>query len=147
MNTKDAELNWFRGVPASDGIAIGPAFILEDDEVAIPRWHVPKDRLKSELTRYRYALARTKEDMTAIHGKALKAFGKSHAKLMDAYLLILNDPFLNKDVIRVIETEGINAEYALTHVIDKAIKVMENFEDEYFRDRKYDILDLSLIHI
>jgi len=37
--------------------------------------------------------------MSGIHNKALKVFGKSHAKLMDAYLLILNDPFLNKDVI------------------------------------------------
>ena len=132
-----------RGVAASDGIAIGTAFVLEDEEVAIPRWDVPKDRIKSELTRYRYALARTKDEMSAIHTKALKIFGKSHAKLMDAYILILNDPFLNKDVIKVIEGEHINAEYALTQVVDRTIKVMEGFDDEYFRDRKYDILDIG----
>jgi phosphotransferase system enzyme I (PtsI) len=132
-----------RGVPASDGIAIGPAFILEDEEVAIPRWDVPKDRIKSEVARFRYALARTKDEMVAIHTKALKVFGKSHAKLMDAYLLILNDPFLNKDVIKIIETAHVNAEFALTQVIDRTIKVMENFEDEYFRDRKYDIMDVG----
>ncbi|MCG3203506.1 MAG: Phosphoenolpyruvate-protein phosphotransferase [Elusimicrobia bacterium] len=128
---------------ASDGIAIGPAFIMEDEDVAIPRWEVPKDRVKSELARFRYALGRTKDEMSSIHNKALKVFGKSHAKLMDAYLLILNDPFLNKDVIKIIETDRVNAEYALTQVIDRTIKVMENFEDEYFRDRKYDIMDVG----
>ncbi len=132
-----------RGVAASDGIAIGPAFIMEDEDVAVPRWDVPKDRIKSEVARFRYALGRTKDEMMSIHGKALKVFGKSHAKLMDAYLLILNDPFLNKDVIKIIETSHVNAEFALTQVIDRTIKVMENFEDEYFRDRKYDILDVG----
>jgi phosphotransferase system enzyme I (PtsI) len=132
-----------RGVAASDGIAIGPAFVLEDEDVAVPRWEVPKDRVKSEVARFRYALGRTKDEMQAMHNKAMKAFGKSHAKLMDAYLLILNDPFLNKDVIRIIELERVNAEFALTQVIDGTIKVMENFEDEYFRDRKYDIMDVG----
>jgi phosphotransferase system enzyme I (PtsI) len=132
-----------RGVQASDGIAIGPAFVLEDEDVAVPRWEVPKDRVKSEVARFRYALGRTKDEMQATHNKALKAFGKSHAKLMDAYLLILNDPFLNKDVIRIIELERVNAEFALTQIIDRTIKVMENFEDEYFRDRKYDIMDVG----
>jgi phosphoenolpyruvate-protein phosphotransferase (PTS system enzyme I) len=131
------------GVAAADGIAIGPAFVLEDEDVAIPRWTVPKERVKSEVARFRYALGRTKDEMVAIHNKALKVFGKSHAKLMDAYLLILNDPFLNKDVIKVIETDHVNAEFALTQIIDRTIKVMENFEDEYFRDRKYDILDVG----
>lgn len=134
---------FLRGVAASDGIAIGPAFILEDEDVAIPRWEVPKDRVKSEVARFRYALARTKEEMMAIHNKAIKVFGKAHTKLMDAYLLILNDPFLNKDVLKIIETDRVNAEYALTQVLDRTIKVMEAFEDEYFRDRKYDILDVG----
>ncbi|MBV9080983.1 MAG: phosphoenolpyruvate--protein phosphotransferase, partial [Elusimicrobia bacterium] len=131
------------GVAASDGIAIGPAFVLEDEDVAIPRWEVPRERVKSEVARFRYALGRTKDEMVAIHNKALKVFGKSHARLMDAYLMILNDPFLNKDVIKIIETNRVNAEFALTQVLDRTIKVMENFEDEYFRDRKYDILDVG----
>ncbi len=133
----------FYGVPASDGIAIGPAFIMEDEEVAIPRWTVNKDLIKAEVSRFKSALTKTKEEMAGIHTKALKVFGKSHAKLMDAYLLILNDPFLNKDVIRLIETDRMNAESALTQVIERTIQVMENFEDEYFRDRKYDILDVG----
>ena len=132
-----------RGVAASEGIAIGTAFVLEDEDVAIPRWEVHRDRVKSEVARFRYALGRTKDEMVVIHNKALKVFGKSHARLMDAYLLILNDPFLNKDVIKIIETTHVNAEFALTQVIDRTIKVMENFEDEYFRDRKYDILDVG----
>jgi phosphotransferase system enzyme I (PtsI) len=131
------------GVAASDGIAIGPAFVLEDEDVAIPRWEVPKDKIKNEVARFRYALARTREEMVAIHNKAIKVFGRSHARLMDAYLLILNDPFVTKDVIKIIETEHVNAEFALTQVIDRTIKVMEHFEDEYFRDRKYDILDVG----
>ncbi len=139
---KDTAL-YLRGVAASDGIAIGPAFVMEDEDVAVPRWEIPKERIKSEVARFRYALGRTKDEMNTIHNKALKVFGKSHAKLMDAYLLILNDPFLNKDVIKLIETQHVNAEYALTQIIDRTIKVMENFEDEYFRDRKYDILDVG----
>ncbi len=57
----DSGTIFLRGVPASDGIAIGPAFVLEDEDVAIPRWEVPRERVKSEVARFRYALARTKE--------------------------------------------------------------------------------------
>src|SRR5258708_486667 len=143
MAEEELETITLRGVPASDGIGIGPAFVLEDEEVAIPRWYVHKDLVKSEVQRFKSALTKTKEEMATIHTKALKVFGKSHAKLMDAYLLILNDPFINKDVIKLIETDRVSAEYALTQVIDRTIKVMEDFEDEYFRDRKYDIMDVG----
>src|SRR5258706_3358974 len=131
------------GVPASERIGIGPAFVLEDEEVAVPRWFVNKDLIKSEVARFRFALAKTKDEMLAMHNKALKVFGKSHARLMDAYFLIMNDPLLTKDVAKIIETERVNAEYALTQVIDKTVKAMEKFEDEYFRDRKYDIMDVG----
>ena len=84
----------------------GDSFILEDEDVAIPRSTLRKEQVKSEVARFKHALSKTKEEMHGIHSKAVKVFGKSHAKLMDAYLLILNDPFLNQDVIKLIEFTG-----------------------------------------
>jgi len=130
------------GIPASPGIAIGKVFLLEDDEFCLIQREISKDETKKEVTRFREALAKTRAEMLATQEKIYKTLGKEYARLADAYLLILEDPLITRDVVKRIN-EGVNAEYALFRILDKVTRSFEMIDDEYFRERKHDIQDVG----
>ena len=74
--------------------------------------------------------------------KIFKTLGKEYARLADAYLLILEDPLITRDVVKRIN-EGVNAEYALFRILEKVTRSFEMIDDEYFRERKHDIQDVG----
>ncbi|HOW28784.1 MAG TPA: phosphoenolpyruvate--protein phosphotransferase [Elusimicrobiota bacterium] len=141
----------FRGIPASPGIAIGKACVFaEETDLAVGRWQVPPESIKAEVTRFRNALAETKKEMLGIQQQVLKLLGKSHVRLIEAYILILEDPLITKDVVKHITQNRVNAEYALSDAVAGAVKTLEAAPDEYFRERRHDILDVGrkiLMHL
>lgn len=130
------------GIAASPGIAIGKVFLLEDDDFALVQREIGKEETKKEIARFRDALAKTRSDMLATQEKIQKALGKEYARLGAAYLLILEDPLITRDVTKKIG-EGVNAEYALYRIIEKVVRSFEMIDDEYFRERKHDIQDVG----
>ena len=130
------------GIPASPGIAIGKVFLLEDDEFCLIQREISKDETKKEVNRFREALANTRTEMLATQEKIYKTLGKEYARLADAYLLILEDPLITRDVVKRIN-EGVNAEYALFRILEKVTRSFEMIDDEYFRERKHDIQDVG----
>ena len=140
MKEKAPEI--IQGIAGSSGIAIGKVFLLEDDEFCLIQREVQKDELKKEVTRFRDALAKTRAEMLATKEKIQKNLGKEYARLADAYLLILDDPLITRDVVRKIN-EGVNAEYALFKILENVMHSFDMIEDEYFRERKHDIQDVG----
>ena len=132
-----------KGIAASPGIVIGRAFLLEEEEFYIIKRTIEPADIKQEIIRFRKALAETKEEMDGIRQRVLKQLGKRHVRLFDAYLLILDDPILRNDVIRMVMEQRVNAEYALQMVIDKITKTFNIIDDGYLRDRSMDILDVG----
>src|SRR5689334_11839639 len=133
----------FKGIPASPGIAIGKAFVLEDTDLAVGRWQVPPEAVKSEISRFRQALVDTRKEMETTQQKILKMLGKSHARLIESYMLILEDPLISKDVVKSITQDRVNAEFALSEAVAGAVKALEATSDEYFRERRHDVLDVG----
>jgi len=132
-----------KGIAASPGIVIGRAFLLEEEEFYIIKRTIEPADIKQEIIRFRKALAETEEEMNGIRQRVLKQLGKRHVRLFDAYLLILDDPILRDDVIRMVMEQRVNAEYALQMVIDKITKTFNIIDDGYLRDRSMDILDVG----
>ncbi len=132
-----------KGIAASPGIVIGRAFLLEEEEFYISKRTIDVADMKQEIIRFRKALTETREEMDGIRQKVLKQLGKRHVRLFDAYVLILEDPLLQNDVIRMVTEQRVNAEYALHMVIDKITKTFNIIDDGYLRDRSRDILDVG----
>jgi len=132
-----------KGIAASLGIAIGKAHIVKEENILIEQKEIPKDKLKAEIKRFRDALGKTKLDLDAIRSKVLNVLGKQHAKLIDAHHLILQDPLITKEVPKLIVTKGVNAEFALSEILDKAEEEFEKIDDEFFHERKHDLFDVG----
>lgn len=135
--------NIFHGIPASPGIGIGKVFLLEEEELVIVRRTITPANLKKEIQRFQKALSKTKKEMQQDKEEMLRLLGKSHARLADAYLLILEDPILTKDVEREITKEMVGAEFAIQMTLEKISRTFDSLLDDYFRDRKNDIVEVG----
>ena len=132
-----------KGVAASPGISIGPAHVLEDDEIVINREEIAPERVRAELKRFKAALEATNRDLDAAELKVLKTLGKEHARLIETHRSILSDPLITKEVPKRIETERVNAEFALSESLETVNQAFERIQDEFFRERRHDLFDVG----
>ena len=132
-----------RGVPASPGIGIGKAYLIKEEALSYVYRALSKDEPRKEIQRFRQAVSKTRTEIDQTRDKVLKVLGKSHASLIDAHLLILEDALFTKDIEKKIAQELINAEAALVAVLDEIGRTFDKLGDEYFRQRKDDIMDVG----
>ena len=132
-----------KGIAASPGIAIGKAYVMEDEEIVVNRIELPKELLRAEVKRFKNAQKATHKDLDAAEAKVLRVLGKQHAKLIDAHRLILKDTLITQDVPKRIMTEGVNAEFALSEALEAVNQQFEKMEDEFFRERRHDLFDVG----
>ena len=139
-----------KGIAASPGIAIGRAYVVEDEDIVVERVEIPRDKIKEEVRRFKIAQKATHRDLDAAEIKVLKVLGKHHAKLIDAHRLILKDSLITQDVPKRILEEGVNAEFALSEALEQVNRQFERMEDEFFRERRHDLFDVGkrlLLHL
>ena len=138
----------YKGVAASPGIAIARAFALRDEDPMVVPQQMHASDVRNEIGRYNHALSRVKEEMMHTKDRMLKVLGKKYARLIEAYLLILDDPMMNRDVIKMISDQKVTAEYAISVIMGNLGRSFDQLEDKYFRERKDDILDVArkLLH-
>ena len=132
-----------KGISASPGIAIGPAYLVKPDNTVIEKKRIPSTNVGWELRRFEEAVERCMTDLDASQAQVKTLFGSKYAKLIAAHKLILKDPLLISAVKNKIEKEQISAEYALSCAAKEITVRFESLKDELFRERKYDLADVA----
>ena len=131
------------GIAASSGVAIGKVFVLEEDEFLVVKRELSgTQEIRQELARLKDAMDKTKVELEENKKELSKVLGGNYAKIAAAHLLILNDPIVKNEIIKMIK-EGVNAEYALHKVVEKFSKTFDLIDNDYFRERKHDLLDVA----
>ena len=132
------------GVSLSRGIAHGTAYVLATAaEGAGPMLSIAEADVPSEIERLKGALAGALTQLSAIQSNARETGGADAAEILDAQVLILQDPNFLEKMTNLIRARRINAEAALAEVIDKYSRAMSEVRDEYLRERGADIRDLG----
>ncbi len=132
-----------KGIAASPGIAIGPAYVVAPDAVMTENRPVAPADVQVELRRYSAAIDKTYEEFTKTESKVKELFGNDYAKLLQAHKAILKDPVLNQNVKKKIEKEKLNAEYALYVCVQEAMRHFDSIKNDFFRERKFDLADVA----
>lgn len=127
----------YKGIGASPGIAVGKALLLKKEDIIIERKSIRNEMEENE--RFHKALDKTKEQIEEIK----KNTGAAQQEIMDAHLMILEDPELIGGVEGAVNAEKINAEAALQGVIDTFVAIFESMDNEYMRERAADIKDVG----
>ena len=129
-----------KGLGVSQGIGIGKAFIIENRAVDISRIHI--DDTANEVSRFYEAINTCKEQIEEIYFKTLKDVGEKEAMIFKSHEMMLEDDTFISEVVTKINDDMVNAEYALSETANIYIKLFENIEDEYLRERAFDIKDV-----
>src|SRR6185436_2546833 len=103
---------------------------------------IKPDELDAERQRFRAAVSQASKRLLEIKGQAGERFGKEHAYLFDAHLLLLEDDKLIGDIERHITTELVNAEWAVKVVGDRLLHLYSEIRDDYLRERSSDVEDV-----
>ena len=126
-----------KGKGVSKGIGIGHTKVLKNEEVKLTDFKV-EDK-ENELNYFKKCLNNVIEDTK----KVLEKLSGTEADIMNAYLMILQDPTLTKETERLIQEDGYNAGYATKVGFETVEEVFKNMDDEYMSARASDIEDMK----
>ena len=131
----------YQGKSILKGIAIGEIFFYQKEEKEIKRYK--PENLEAEQTRYEKARDEAIGQLGELYKKACQEVGEVNAAVFEVHAMMLEDDDFNDAVLNMIATQGINAEYAVAMTGDNFSKMFSEMEDEYFKARAADIIDIS----
>ncbi len=137
------EAQIIEGLPASPGIVIGKAFILDTERPHVEEEPIPPEDIEEEIGCFISAVEDTKNELVRLRSSLEEELGETHAMIFDPHLMILEDSMVIDGTVRRIKENGINAAFALTENIGIVTKAMSRTQDEYLRERVYDIKDIE----
>lgn len=131
----------YSGIAASDGIAIAKAYRIDE-----PILVVEKRRVKNcsqEINRFNEMLLQTKMELLILREKAERDIGSENAAIFDAHLLVLEDSDFLTTIVNKIQTDKVNAEYAVQETVNLFVNMFEQSENGLLRERVIDIYDIQ----
>ena len=123
------------------GIAIGPITFFAKEQNQVKRTKV--EDVAAEVARYEAAVVSAQEQLGGLYEKALKEVGESGAQIFEVHQMMLEDDDYNESVKSIIETQMVNAEYAVATTGDNFASMFASMDDEYFQARAVDMKDIS----
>lgn len=129
------------GKAVFEGIAIGKLFVYKKKEQTVKREKVQD--AAAEIKRYEAAKDLAIEQLQALHEKAVKEVGEAGAEIFEAHQFMVDDGDYIDSVKNIIETENVNAEYAVAQTGDIFHNMFSEMEDEYFKGRATDVKDIT----
>jgi len=132
----------YRGIPASPGVAIGKAFLLNREAVEVKEKKIDENEIQKEILKFKKALDETKRELFKIKEKVAKRIDPDHAKIFEGQILILEDDLINDRVIERIKQTRNNAEFVYKKVVEQTIQTLSSSTDEYLKER---ILDINAV--
>lgn len=131
----------YSGKSVFRGIAIGKISVYRKNEQQVKR--VRTEDTKGELARYEAAKAAAIEQLQELYQKALKEVGEANAAIFEIHQMMLDDGDYNESVENIIETQKVNAEYAVAVTGDNLAQMFRAMDDDYMRERAADVKDIS----
>lgn len=133
----------YKGTPVSPGIAIGPLLLLYADEHIIRKRRIRPEDVPGEIARFEEALLKTRQQIQAIRNQLASSIGEEDASIFDAHLLLLEDTSLIESVKEHLTSRLVNVDFAYEQVVRSFTRKMRELDDDYFRERAGDFLDVS----
>ncbi|PYJ08713.1 MAG: phosphoenolpyruvate--protein phosphotransferase [Verrucomicrobia bacterium] len=133
----------FRGIGVSSGVCRGKILVLDRTRPSISKCQLPDGELAEEVNRLEKSLVQTRHQILAVQRKVSEGMGAQEGSIFDAHLLVLEDRTLLDEVVRVIQQEKVNAEYAFYTVAERYAASLSAIEDDYLRERATDMRDVT----
>lgn len=131
----------YKGKSVFGGIAIGRIKVYNKSEQQVKRVHI--DDTEHEKKRYYAAVDKAAMQLQELYDKAVKEVGEANAAIFEMHQIMLMDDDYKESVENIIDSQHVNAEYAVAQTGDNYAAMFAAMEDEYMRGRSADVKDIS----
>jgi phosphotransferase system enzyme I (PtsI) len=125
------------------GIAIGRAYVLKSSEIETQQLQLEKKQIPTEIARFKKAVNETEDQYKSILRQLPIDAPKESAAFINAHMMMLRDPLLVDESINIIRRDSVNAEHALQTQSANLVKVFEQMNDAYLRNKKVDVQHIT----
>ena len=122
-------------------VAIGKISVFKKNDVSVARTHI--DDTEAEKARVEAAKSAAAEQLSAIYEKALKEVGETNAQIFEIHMMMLEDEDYNESIRNIIDTQHVNAEFAVAVTADNFAEMFSSMDDSYMQARAADVKDIS----
>ncbi len=129
------------GKSVYNSLAMGKLRFWGNDNQIIKRIKI--DNARDEILRFKEAQSKAKKELRDLYQKALASVGKTNAQVFEIHIMMLDDEDYFGAICNMIQTQSVNAEYAVSYTSDIFAKTFAEMSDEYMRARAADVLDIS----
>ncbi|MBI5866285.1 MAG: phosphoenolpyruvate--protein phosphotransferase [Planctomycetes bacterium] len=136
-------MNAKKGISASPGVAIGPAFVLDTEQYRIPRRSIDPAGVPQQIRLLDAALAAAREEVGDIRLATARKHGAKMAEIFAFHEGFIADPGLRKAVASSIEANSYTAEFAFAQEMNKRQRVFLDTTDAYLKERVRDLRDIE----
>jgi phosphotransferase system enzyme I (PtsI) len=141
--SSSSNIRTYKGIGVSPGIAIGRAVIVEKRVASVYRVPIREEEVPAEVTRFNESLEKTRDELLELKFKVARSMGDEYAQIFEAHAMIVGDASFQDKVTQKIETEQVNAEWALAEVQEELQARFASFDDDYLRERVADVKDVA----
>jgi phosphotransferase system enzyme I (PtsI) len=130
------------GVAASEGVAVGPAFVHVPRELKPERESISKDAVEEELGRFNSAVEAVTRKLSETAERLRQGGSESEARIFEAHVEMAEDPEVHSEVeerVRNLESP----EAAVISVGEEFAGMFAAMEDEYMAARADDVRDVA----
>ena len=131
----------YTGKSVFAGVAIGKVMLYDKGQQQVKRKKV--EDTEHEVARYQEACEKAKEELACLYDKALREVGESGAAIFEIHQMMLDDDDYIESVKNIIDTQMVNAEYAVAQTGDNFFQMFSAMDDEYMRGRAADVKDIT----
>lgn len=132
-----------KGINASPGVAIGPAFVLDTEEYRIPRREVDATQLTTQIAILDAALEASRQEVAELREGATRRLGEKTSAIFAFHEQFIADPKLRAAAVQLIEQRRYTAAYAFEQVIKQQQRLFRGVADTYLQERVRDLYDIQ----
>ena len=130
-----------KGKGVYGAIALGRISVFTRKEASVKRTHI--DDIDAEKERLDAAKKKAVEQLQEIYNKALKEVGEANAQIFEIHMMMIEDEDYNDSISSIIDTQSVNAEYAVAVTADNFAAMFAAMDDAYMQARSADVKDIS----
>ena len=131
-----------KGINASPGICIGKAYLVDKEGVdVVEKYYIKKKKLQAEVKRFKAAVKRARDEFQSIIENRPEELARDY--ILETHIALLKDKMLYGRTVETIQTEAVNAEWALRKIVSGLKMTFEKMGDAYLKERAWDVVHVS----
>ncbi len=123
------------------GIAMGRLSVYHKTDNAVKRTKITD--IEAEKKRFEDAKEEAKRQLGVFYEKAVREVGEVNAAIFEMHQMMLDDLDYVESITNMIETQQVNAEFAVASTGDNFAQMFAAMDDDYMRERAADVKDIS----